>query len=300
MLGAAGYFGMKTATKANIRTACAARKGLNDALQVAFAGGSVMGLSVVALALAGVGVLLLIYTRVLQPESLIADNVGDNVGNDAGMGADLFDSHVGAIVSAMILGVAWLPGLNKLRNDTRMNAVCLPLVVAVIGVLASIPGFFPRNKSHSYQWWGIAVAIVVGLIAGIAVGVLTEYYSATFKQPVGTLVDVSKSGPATTMIQELAVDRNSTTFSILAICAAIVVAYSLRLCTATRLLLWACSARRPSSSRQTLTVPSRTTRAAWPRCRSLVGTSVREPTSSMLSATAQPPSARASRSRPGR
>jgi K(+)-stimulated pyrophosphate-energized sodium pump len=331
--GLAGYFGMKTATKANTRTASAARKGLNEALQVAFTGGSVMGLSVVGLALAGLGSLFILYSY-LYPESLtsettmmlvlnilsgfslgassialfarvgggiytkaadvgadlvgkveagipedhplnpatIADNVGDNVGDVAGMGADLFESYIGAIVSSMILGVAWFEGLQTLKAGAGMNAVYLPLIVAVIGIVCSIVGFFfvrtkeggnPQaglnrgtfgagilmviltifairwlipagslevkdiisNSTSVYHWWGIALAVISGLVAGIAVGMLTEYYTATFKSPVGTIVEASKTGPATTLIQGIAVGMNSTTFPILCISGAILVAY---------------------------------------------------------------------------
>ena len=199
----AGFFGMKTATAANTRTASAARGGLNDALQVAFAGGSVMGLCVVGLAMLGLGTLFAVYMK-MYPAALeggdatmlvlnilsgfslgassialfarvgggiytkaadvgadlvgkveagipedhplnpatIADNVGDNVGDVAGMGADLFESYVGAIISSMIIGAGWFIGLEAAQEGSGMNAVYLPLVVAVIGIIASIIGFF--------------------------------------------------------------------------------------------------------------------------------------------------------------
>ncbi len=331
--GLAGFFGMKTATGANIRTASAARKGLNEALQVAFAGGSVMGLSVVGLALTGMGGLFIVYTRIYPaaltdtsamnmvlnilsgfslgassialfarvgggiytkaadvgadlvgkveagiPEdhplnpATIADNVGDNVGDVAGMGADLFESYIGAVISSMILGAAWFSGLNAVDQDAGMNGVYLPLAIAVIGIVASIIGFaFVRTKEGGnpqaglnmgtfgagilmiigtliaikmlmpaqgvevvdlitgklavYTWWGISIAVIAGLIAGIAVGVLTEYYTATFKSPVGTIVEASKTGPATTVIQGIAVGMNSTTFPIIVIGAAIILAH---------------------------------------------------------------------------
>ncbi len=335
--GLAGYLGMRTATKANIRTASAARKGLNEALQVAFAGGSVMGLAVVGLALGGIAIMFVVFSTIygdsvnddkammlvlnlvsgfslgassialfarvgggiytkaadvgadlvgkveagipedhpLNPAT-IADNVGDNVGDVAGMGADLFESYVGAIVSAMILGVAWFGGgglgIEAIAPGTGMNAVYLPLVIAVIGIVASIIGFFfvrtkeggnpqtglnmgtfgagalmvlgsvasiyyllPKEgiqvkdvltgNTDTYQWWGVALAVVFGLLAGILVGVLTEYYTATFKKPVQTIVDASRTGPATTVIQGIAVGMNSTTFPVLGICIAIIVAY---------------------------------------------------------------------------
>jgi K(+)-stimulated pyrophosphate-energized sodium pump len=190
--GLAGFFGMKTATRANIRTASAARKGLNQALQVAFAGGSVMGLSVVGLALTGMGGLFILYcnmypeaatdTNVMNmvlnilsgfslgassialfarvgggiytkaadvgadlvgkveagiPEdhplnpATIADNVGDNVGDVAGMGADLFESYIGAVISSMILGAAWFNGLNAVNAGSGMNGVYLPLAISL-------------------------------------------------------------------------------------------------------------------------------------------------------------------------
>jgi K(+)-stimulated pyrophosphate-energized sodium pump len=329
----AGYFGMKTATAANTRTASAARKGLNDALQVAFKGGSVMGLSVSGLALLGLGTLFIIYTK-MYPGSLnggdatmlvlnilsgfslgassialfarvgggiytkaadvgadlvgkveagipedhplnpatIADNVGDNVGDVAGMGADLFESYIGAIISSMILGAAWFGGLNAAATGSGMNAVILPLVIAIIGIVASFLGFFlvrtkeggdPQqglnrgtfgagilmiigtiiaikqmipaggvtvpdiitNQSTTYQWWGISLAVVAGLVAGILVGMITEWYTATFRKPVGSIVEASKTGAATTVIQGLAVGMNSTTLPILVISAAILIAY---------------------------------------------------------------------------
>jgi len=331
--GLAGYFGMKTATKSNIRTASAARDGLNPALQVAFAGGSVMGLSVVGLALAGLGGLFILYTK-MYPGSLddttammlvlnilsgfslgassialfarvgggiytkaadvgadlvgkveagipedhplnpatIADNVGDNVGDVAGMGADLFESYIGAIVASMILGTAWYAGLTTINSEIGMNAVYLPLLIAIIGLVSSIVGFlFVRTKEggnpqaglnkgtfgagflmiigtvfgikwlipaggvtvtniitgveSTYQWWGIVIAVVAGLIAGIAVGLITEYYTATNKTPVGSIVEASKTGPATTVIQGIAVGMNSTSLPVIVIGAAILVAY---------------------------------------------------------------------------
>ncbi len=329
----AGYFGMRTATAANIRTASAARQGLNQALQVAFNGGSVMGLSVVGLALSGLGALFIIYTRMYSdaltdvsamvlvlnllsgfslgassialfarvgggiytkaadvgadlvgkveagiPEdhplnpATIADNVGDNVRDVAGMGADLFESYIGAIISSMILGVVWFSGLEAVEPGSGMNAVLLPLMIAIVGLVASIIGFFfVRTKEggnpqaglnrgtfgagflmvigtiaaikwlipeggiivsrvvgtgqDTYTWIGLSITVVAGLAAGIAVGLLTEYYTATEKTPVGTIVEASKTGAATTIIQGVAVGMNSTTFPVIVIGIAILVAY---------------------------------------------------------------------------
>ena len=330
----AGFFGMKTATASNVRTASAARHGLNDALQVAFAGGSVMGLCVVGLALMGLGGLFVAYLK-MYPEAMqggdatmlvlnilsgfslgassialfarvgggiytkaadvgadlvgkveagipedhplnpatIADNVGDNVGDVAGMGADLFESYVGAIISSMILGASWYIGLEAAEAGAGMNAVFLPLAVAAIGIVASILGFFlvtteeggdpqkglnrgtfgaalmmmigttgaiyyliPTNGvevtniltgvPHVFQWYGIVFSVVAGLVAGTTVGLLTEWYTATERAPVESIVESSKTGHATTIIQGVAVGMNSTTFPVLAIGIAILVAYN--------------------------------------------------------------------------
>ena len=202
----------------------------------------------------------------------IADNVGDNVGDVAGMGADLFESYIGAIVSSMILGAVWFTGISE-AGGNGMNGVYLPLVIAVVGIVASIIGtFFVRTKEGgnpqaalnsgtivasilmviftaiaikqllpneitvtgvisgktvTYQWWGVFLAIIAGLAAGMGIGFVTEYYTATEKKPVGTIVEASKTGPATTIIQGIAVGMNSTTIPVFLICAAILIAYFL-------------------------------------------------------------------------
>jgi K(+)-stimulated pyrophosphate-energized sodium pump len=202
----------------------------------------------------------------------IADNVGDNVGDVAGMGADLFESYIGAIVSSMILGAVWFTGISE-AGGNGMNGVYLPLVIAVVGIVASIIGtFFVKTKEGgnpqsalntgtivasilmviftaiaikqlmpneitvtgvitgkvaTYHWWGVFLAIIAGLAAGMCIGFTTEYYTATEKKPVGTIVESSKTGPATTIIQGIAVGMNSTTIPIFLICAAILIAYFL-------------------------------------------------------------------------
>lgn len=197
----AGLIGMRVATKANVRTTQAARTGLGKALEIAFAGGSVMGLGVVGLGVLGLGGLLLIYgdlyglsnidslNRVITiitgfsfgassialfarvgggiytkaadvgadlvgkveagiPEdhplnpATIADNVGDNVGDVAGMGADLFESYVGSIVSTMVLGATFFLIPEFKNNFNGLGAVLLPLVIASVGIIASIIGTF--------------------------------------------------------------------------------------------------------------------------------------------------------------
>jgi len=337
----AGYLGMKVATKANIRTAHAAKTGLNGALQVAFSGGAVMGLSVVGLALIGLGGLFVLYKamygfggydpvtkgfadnaallvtlNVLSGFSLgassialfarvgggiytkaadvgadlvgkveagipedhplnpatIADNVGDNVGDVAGMGADLFESYVGSIVGSMILATAWYGGMEAVNKGSGMNIVYLPMMIGFIGILCSIVGtlfvktkeggnpqtalnigtfgagavmilatvaaiyyMIPHSgivvksvitgKESTYQWWGLVLAVCGGLVAGIFIGMVTEYYTATQKTPVNMIVESSRTGPATTIIQGMAVGMNSTTIPILLICGAIILAF---------------------------------------------------------------------------
>lgn len=287
----AGYFGMTVATKANVRTANAARTGgMNKALSIAFSGGAVMGMSVVGLGLLGVGAVYAvtgdanilfgfglgassialfgrvgggIYTKAADvgadlvgkveagiPEddprnpAVIADNVGDNVGDVAGMGADLFESYVGSIISAITLGLA----------SFAVEGAVFPLVLAAVGILASIIGtFFVKGDENSnphkalkagsyssavlvviasialsWKFFGNmkpAIAIIAGLVVGLLIGIITEVYTSGDYRSVKKIADQSETGPATTIISGLAVGMESTAIPIVLICVGIFVAF---------------------------------------------------------------------------
>ncbi len=311
----AGFIGMKVATKANVRTTSAARTSLGKALEVAFAGGAVMGLGVVGLGVLGLSSLFMIYQEIWSgPENLtlvlnvlsgfslgassialfarvgggiytkaadvgadlvgkveagipedhplnpatIADNVGDNVGDVAGMGADLFESYVGSIIGTMVLGAFIItPDFNGL------GAVYLPLVLAAVGIIMSIIGTFfvkvkdggnPQTALNIGEFGsaalmlvasyfiidalipetveglpsgslGVFIAVIAGLIAGLAVGKVTEYYTGTGTKPVNSIVRQSETGAATNIIAGLGVGMMSTMIPILLIAAAILVSH---------------------------------------------------------------------------
>ena len=193
----------------------------------------------------------------------IADNVGDNVGDVAGMGADLFESFVGSIIGTMVLGAAFMNVSEFQGKET--NAVILPLFIAATGIIMSIIGtFFVRVKEggsphkalntgeflsaffvliatyflidfflpkmwvlegKEYTSNGVFMATISGLIVGLCVGKITEYYTATGKSPVLSIVRQSETGPATTIIAGLGVGMISTAIPILLISIAILSSY---------------------------------------------------------------------------
>lgn len=285
----AGYMGMRSATQANVRTANAAQqKGMSAALQVAFSGGSVMGMTVVGLGILGVGLLYIIfkdpaivtgfslgassialfarvgggiYTKAADvgadlvgkveagiPEddprnpAVIADNVGDNVGDVAGMGADLFESYVGAIISALTLGI---PAFGQ-------KGVEFALALSAVGVLASLIGiFFVRGDKNpqkslnmgTFTSSGITliaafflsrailnsitpfIAIVAGLAVGLIISSLTEYYTSDEHKPVRKIAKESETGTSTNIISGLGVGMLSTAGPIIIIAIGIMVAF---------------------------------------------------------------------------
>ncbi len=311
----AGFIGMRVATKANVRTTQAARTSLGKALEVAFAGGSVMGLGVVGLGVLGLSSLFMLYQNIwpeaenlamvlnvlsgfslgassialfarvgggiytkaadvgadlvgkveagipedhpLNPAT-IADNVGDNVGDVAGMGADLFESYVGSIIGTMVLGAYILT-----PEFGGLGAVYLPLVLAAVGIIMSILGtFFVKVKEggnpqtalnigefgsaffmivasyfviHAmipdtvsglpFGAMGVFWATIAGLVAGLGVGKITEYYTGTGTKPVSAIVRQSETGAATNIIAGLGVGMMSTAVPIILIAAAILVSH---------------------------------------------------------------------------
>ena len=333
----AGFIGMKVATKANVRTTNAARTSLGKALEVAFTGGSVMGMGVVGIGVLGLSVLLIVYssmfgidtqenvTRVITiitgfsfgassialfarvgggiytkaadvgadlvgkveagiPEdhplnpATIADNVGDNVGDVAGMGADLFESYVGSIVGTMVLGAAFMTAEYVVLDGqfNGLSAVLLPLALAGVGIVMSFLGtFFVKVKEGGdpqkalnlgeivssvfmiiaswfiikwmlpAEWWfqdplytwsdpvkgtlytstGIFYSTVIGLVAGVVIGLITEHYTGMGKGPVNSIVRQSSTGAATNIIAGLGVGMMSTLWPTLIIAVAIIGAF---------------------------------------------------------------------------
>jgi K(+)-stimulated pyrophosphate-energized sodium pump len=188
--------------------------------------------------------------------AVIADNVGDNVGDVAGMGADLYESYVGAIISAMVLGVAF--AATQFANVEIMNVILLPLLIAAVGIVASIIGsFFVRtNKTESSaihmafnkglvaamavtvvatyflvtqllgaEYIGVFYASVAGLVAGFAIGLITEYYTSFERSPTLSIVKSTETGAATTIITGFAKGMESTIWPVLIVSLAIYVAY---------------------------------------------------------------------------
>ncbi len=288
---AAGYFGMTVATKANVRTANAAREsGMNKALSVAFAGGTVMGMCVAGLGALGVSMIYIltgnvevlsgfslgassialfarvgggIYTKAADvgadlvgkvgkgiPEddprnpAVIADNVGDNVGDVAGMGADLFESYVGSLVSALTLGAA----------VAAVSGVLFPLLISACGLIASIIAtFFVKDSEgndlqkaltkgsyvsaalvilaslvlsrYLFEDMSAAIAVISGLLVGVVIGKVTEYYTSDAYKPVQKVGEQSETGAATTIISGVAVGMKSTAIPLLLISVAIFISY---------------------------------------------------------------------------
>jgi len=317
----AGFFGMRVATTANVRTTNAARQSLNRALQVAFSGGSVMGMCVVGLGVLGLGLLLPIYSGLFTnpdgttnivvvinvitgfsfgassialfarvgggiytkaadvgadlvgkveagiPEddprnpATIADLVGDNVGDVAGMGADLFESFVGSIIGTMVLGIVY----------QDINLIVLPLFLAGLGIICSIIGtfavrtkeggnpqtalnlgtfgsgalmillayplinyFVPEASVPTTNVTGLLVTLtapnifivtIVGLLAGIAIGLTTEYYTAESRKPAQNIAAQSQTGAATNIIAGLALGMKSTALPVIYIAIAIIFSF---------------------------------------------------------------------------
>ncbi len=295
----AGFIGMKAATAANVRTAASAKEGAAPALRIAFTGGAVMGMTVVGLALLGLGLVFMVFGDPHDPASFgvingfafgassialfarvgggiytkaadigadivgkieagipeddprnpasIADNVGDNVGDVAGMGADLFESYVGSLAAAMAIGAMMS------EPKLSMIAILLPLFIASVGIIASIlsvllvralrsnPSFALRLASFSSGGmtllgslvvvrvmtggWVLFIPILVGIVAGLAIGLLSELYTSADFRSVKKIAQSSLTGAATNVIEGMAVGMKSTAIPLVCIALTSLISY---------------------------------------------------------------------------
>ncbi|WP_443643442.1 sodium-translocating pyrophosphatase [Candidatus Levibacter sp. Uisw_134_01] len=293
--GIAGFIGMYAATKANVRTAVAARdKGAAEALNIAFFGGSVMGLTVAAMGLFGIGILFYyfagnvetihaiegfamgassvalfsrvgggIFTKSADvgadlvgkveagiPEddprnpAVIADNVGDNVGDVAGMGSDIFESYCGSMIACIALAASMTSATITNLGGSQYMLQFMPLALASLGLICSLLGiltvkiFSSQSPETALRYGtigsavifviasyflinfmgvssGVWIAVLVGSVGGIVVGLVTEYY--TGGSPVRKIAKDGETGPATVMISGLATGMQSVAIPVLTI-----------------------------------------------------------------------------------
>jgi len=340
----AGFIGMNAATHANVRTANAAKRSFKEALNIAFSGGSVMGLAVAGLALGGLLLVFLLFHSTLDPETIhietrylfglegagvnfiriallisaysmgaslvalfdrvgggvytkaadmaadlvgkveegipeddprnpatIADNVGDNVGDVAGLGADLLESFVGAIISIIIISayifvgrdnpplqplLAQLGLADGIYGSTYWWFIFLPVLIVAGGIVACFCGILyirfnrrPEEKQPTVLMNGTRIAafftvlttffitwfsplsmmpfyaVLLGIVAGVAIGFFSEYYTSAKYKSVQMLAKVNQTGPAIGVTEGMAIGMLSTFLPIIVIAAAILISY---------------------------------------------------------------------------
>lgn len=274
--GLAGFFGMKTATYASARTANGARSGLDKGLKIAFRSGAVMGLVVVGLGLldiaiwfivlnavyAGEGTALVTITTTMltfgmgaSTQALFARVGGGIYTKAADVGADLYESYCGSILSTAALGATAF----ALNGDMQLRAVIAPMIIAAIGIFLSLIGIYlVRTKEGATMkdllrslalgtnvsaaliavatfvilyllgienWLGLSFSVISGLAAGVIIGQATEYYTSQSYKPTKKIAEASQTGPATVIIKGIGTGMISTMIPVVTISVAIMLSY---------------------------------------------------------------------------